>query len=96
LVRESSSRPAGQVAASLTVVYDHHAGLLEEKLTERQHSHSSIVLSVLHIHLDHGNCLEILALRGAAAGLRQFAGRLSAVEGMKRAQLVISGTGDTL
>jgi len=34
LVRESSSRPAGRVVGSLTVVYDHHVRLLEEKLYE--------------------------------------------------------------
>ena len=96
LVRESSSRPSGQVAGSLTVIYDHHVRLLEEKLTELQHAHTRIIVSVLHVHLDHDNCMEILALRGAAGDVRQFADRLSAVKGVKHAQLVICGTGDTL
>jgi CopG family nickel-responsive transcriptional regulator len=70
--------------------------LLEEKLTELQHDHTRIIVSVLHVHLDHDNCMEILALRGAAGDVRQFADRLSAVKGVKHAQLVICGTGDTL
>ena len=96
LVRESSSRPTGRVVGSLTVVYDHHVRLLEEKLTELQHNHNQIILSVLHIHLDHDNCMELIALRGASGDVQRFAGVLAATKGVKHAQLAITASYDAL
>lgn len=96
LVRESSSKPAGRVVGSLTVVYDHHVRLLEEKLTELQHHHNRVILSVLHIHLDHDNCMEVIALRGTSADVQRFADLLAATKGVKHAQLAITAGGDTL
>ena len=96
LVRETSSKPSGRVVGSLTVVYDHHVRLLEEKLTELQHTHSRLIVSVLHVHLDHDNCLELIALRGASAEVRRFADALAAIKGVKHAQLAITATSDAL
>ena len=96
LVRESSSRPAGRVVGSLTVVYDHHVRLLEEKLTEMQHHHHRLILSVLHVHLDHDNCMELIALRGASADVQRLAGLLAATKGVKHAQLAITASSDAL
>jgi CopG family nickel-responsive transcriptional regulator len=90
LVKETSSRPSGRVVGSLTVVYDHHVRQLEEKLTEMQHNHHKLILSVLHVHLDHDNCMEVLALRGASSEIQRFAGALAATKGVKHAQLAIT------
>ena len=96
LVRESSSRPTGHVVGSLTLVYDHHVRQLEEKLTEMQHNHNRLILSVLHIHLDHDNCMELIALRGSSADVQRFAGLLAATKGVKHAQLAITASSDAL
>ncbi len=96
LVRQSSSRPAGRVVGSLTVVYDHHVRLLEEKLTELQHQHHRLIVSVLHVHLDHDNCMEVLALRGASGDVQRFADLLAATKGVRHAQLAITASGDAL
>ena len=96
LVRESSSRPGGRVVGSLTLVYDHHVRMLEEKLTELQHEHHRVILSVLHVHLDHDNCMEVIALRGASADVQRFADLLGSIKGVKHAQLAITAGGDSL
>ena len=96
LVRESSARPSGRVVGSLTLVYNHHTRLLEEKLTDLQHEHNRLIVSVLHVHLDHDNCMEMLALRGPSAEVQRFADSLSAVKGVKHAQLAITASGDAL
>jgi CopG family transcriptional regulator, nickel-responsive regulator len=96
LVREESSKPTGRVVGSLTVVYDHHVRLLEEKLTELQHTHSRLIVSLLHVHLDHDHCLELIALRGASAEVRRFADTLAAIKGVKHAQLAITASSDAL
>lgn len=96
LVKESSSRPTGHVVGSLTVVYDHHVRMLEEKLTELQHNQHGLILSVLHVHLDHDNCMEVIALRGASKQIQQFADAVAATRGVKHAQLAITASGDSL
>ena len=64
--------------ASLSYVYDHHARDLAERLTALQHQHHDLVLSAMHVHLDHDNCLETLILRGATAAVSAFANALIA------------------
>jgi CopG family nickel-responsive transcriptional regulator len=96
LVRETSSKPAGRVVGSLTVVYDHHVRLLEEKLTELQHTHTRLIVSLMHVHLDHDNCLELIALRGPSAEVRRFADSLASIKGVKHAQLAITASGESL
>jgi CopG family transcriptional regulator, nickel-responsive regulator len=96
LVRETSSQPAGRVVGSLTVVYDHHVRLLEEKLTELQHTHTRLIVSLMHVHLDHDNCLEVIALRGPSGDVRRFADSLAAIKGVKHAQLAITAASDAL
>jgi CopG family nickel-responsive transcriptional regulator len=96
LVREASSQPSGRVVGSLTVVYDHHVRLLEEKLTNLQHTHSRLIVSAVHVHLDHDNCLELIALRGTSAEIRRFADQPASIKGVKQAQLAITAAGDTL
>ncbi len=64
--------------ASLSYVYDHHARDLAERLTELQHRHHHLVLSAMHVHLDHDNCLETLILRGPTQEVNAFANSLIA------------------
>ena len=96
LVRESSSRPGGRVVGSLTLVYDHHVRMLEEKLTELQHEHHRLILSVLHVHLDHDNCMEVIAVRGPSADVQRFADLIASIKGVKHAQLAITAGGEPL
>ena len=66
LVEASWQAPDSQVVGTVTLVYNHHVRLLSEKLTEFQHEHFHNVLSALHVHLDHDNCLEVILVRGKA------------------------------
>jgi CopG family nickel-responsive transcriptional regulator len=64
--------------AALSYVYNHHARDLAERLTNLQHEHHHLVLSTMHVHLDHDNCLENLMLRGATQEVARFANKLMA------------------
>lgn len=64
--------------AALSYVYDHHARDLAERLTGLQHEHHDLVLSAMHVHLDHDNCLETLILRGRTSEVTAFANALIA------------------
>src|SRR5262245_16300618 len=48
---------AKDVAASLTLVYDHHRAHLLDKMTAIQHDHWNLVVSVMHVHLTHDLCM---------------------------------------
>src|SRR4051794_29437758 len=50
--------------ASLSYVYNHHERHLADRLIETQHRHHDLVISTMHVHLDHDNCLETLVLKG--------------------------------
>lgn len=97
LVREAvtehdAHRGRQTVAGVITLVYDHHARNLQAKLTAGQHAAEGLIISVMHVHLTHHDCLETIAVRGPAAHLRRLTDRLAAVRGVKHSQLTITTT----
>ena len=96
LVRESSTvRPAGRVVGTVTLIYDHHVRLLEEKLTDLQHDHHKLILSNLHVHLDHARCMEVIALLGPSGEVQRFGEMIGAIKGVQHAQLTITAAAET-
>ena len=93
LIRErlTAEAAAGDapVAASLTLVYDHHRTRLTDRLLDVQHAHAERVVASMHVHLTHDLCLEVIALRGPAGELQRLAAELSGMKGVHQAQLVI-------
>ena len=81
---------AADVAASLTLVYDHHRSNLTDKMIEIQHAHADRVVSTMHVHLTHDLCMELIALRGPGAELQHLAAELCGLKGIHQAQLVIA------
>jgi CopG family transcriptional regulator, nickel-responsive regulator len=93
LVEETWEVGEAQVVGSITLVYDHHVRLLNEKLTDLQHEWHRSILSTLHVHLDHDHCLEVLVVRGKAAHLRKIADTLISTKGVKHGRLTITASG---
>lgn len=87
---ETVSAPNAKVVGTLTLLYDHHVRMLSEKLTEMQHEHHDAIVSTLHVHLDHHNCLEVIVLRGKAADVQAIAARLIAAKGVKQGRLMLA------
>lgn len=73
--------------AALSYVYNHHARALAERITSLQHEHHDLVLSSMHVHLDHDNCLETVMLRGGTDRIREFANALMAEPQVRHGQL---------
>jgi CopG family nickel-responsive transcriptional regulator len=71
----------------LSYVYNHHQRHLAERLTQEQHDNHDFVLSNLHVHLDHENCLEVVLMRGHTGELRSFAAQTTAQTGVRHGQL---------
>jgi CopG family nickel-responsive transcriptional regulator len=80
------------VAGSIILVYDHHKRDLQSKSTSIQHDYHDVILSVMHVHIDHHNCLETIAVMGKSAKLKELADKLIAIKGVKHGKLVITTT----
>src|SRR5207342_1670264 len=93
LVQKSWESPESNVVGTVTLVYDHHVRMLNEKLTDMQHDFHRSILSTLHVHLDHDNCLEVLVVRGKGSVVRSVADHLIAVRGVKHGKLTMTTTG---
>ena len=79
-----------EVLGSLSLVYDHHATDLTERMTQIQHRHHDLVVSVLHVHVSHDDCMEVIALRGLAREVRSLADSLLSLKGVKHGKLFIT------
>ncbi len=79
-----------EVAGAITLVYDHHKRDLLNKLADIQHDFYGIILSAQHFHLDHDNCLEIIAVRGKAFRLQSLANKLISLKGIQHGNLSIN------
>jgi CopG family nickel-responsive transcriptional regulator len=87
----------GACVANLSFVYNHHIRALAQRLTEIAHDHHDLIVSTMHVHLDHENCLESTVLKGETARVRAFADSLRAERGVTFAELNLISveTGDT-
>lgn len=83
----------GTVAGAITLVYDHHKREVVNKLLDIQHDHRGMVISAQHVHLDHDNCLEIIAVKGSANKAKTLADALKSVKGVKHATLSVTSAG---
>ena len=93
LVEKQWERPDAQVVGTVTLVYNHHVRLLNEKLTGMQHEFHHNILSTLHVHLDHDHCLEVLVVRGKAAEVKKVADALISTKGVQHGRLIITTSG---
>ena len=84
------------VVGTVTLVYDHHVRMLSEKLTNIQHDFHHNILSTLHVHLDHDNCLEVLVVKGKAKDVQKVADALISTKGVKHGRLTLTTSGADL
>ena len=75
---------------SLTLVYDHHARNLAQEMGAIQHDFHDNILSVMHLHVSHDDCMEIIALRGLVSDIVELANRLLSLKGIKNGKLFLT------
>lgn len=96
LVEEQWGKTNEKVAATVTLIYNHHTSDLSDRLTEVQHHHGNIVVATTHVHLDNDNCLEVVILRGKAQAVRALSEKLIALKGIKHGKVVFTTEGRQL
>ena len=78
------------VAGAIVIVYVHHRRELNTKLVDVQHDYHDLILSVQHVHLDHDNCLETIAVKGKARKLEELSDKIIGIKGIKHGELVMT------
>ena len=92
IIHEENADPDTEGLGTLTMVYDHHAGPLTQRLLELQHDHHHEILTTTHIHVDHQNCLEVLVLKGKTGEVQKLSDSITALKGIKHGELVLTTT----
>ncbi|HIH19520.1 MAG: hypothetical protein UW92_C0014G0014 [Candidatus Jorgensenbacteria bacterium GW2011_GWA2_45_13] len=89
LTKEEWQVGKGRRVGTVSLVYNHHAHGVLERITEIQHDSGASIISTLHVHLSHDECLEVIAVRGKAGRIQGIGDRLGAVRGVKSCKLSI-------
>ncbi|MDP8217517.1 MAG: nickel-responsive transcriptional regulator NikR [Candidatus Theseobacter exili] len=82
-----------EIVGAITFVYDHHRRDMIGKITEIQHNFHDLIISAMHVHLDHNNCVEIIAVKGSSSKVVELSNMLRAIKGVKHCTLSMSSTG---
>jgi CopG family nickel-responsive transcriptional regulator len=71
----------------ISLVYEHNQRGLVDDLAEIQHEHAGLIISSVHVHLDHGDCLETVILQGEGKTIKELAETIMALKGVKYVKL---------
>jgi CopG family transcriptional regulator, nickel-responsive regulator len=96
LVEEECSTIGCTVVGTLTIVFNHHANDLQEKLDSIQHEYYHNIISSMHVHLDAHNCLEVIVMRGEAGLIKNISNLILGTKGVKNGRLVLTTTGQNI
>ena len=96
LVKREWTGSGGDVVGAITLVYDHHKRELVNKLTDMQHNFTGLIFASQHIHIDHHNCMEIIAVKGSPAQIEGLADKMKGAKGVKYGALSMATTGKDL
>lgn len=82
--------PEQLVAGTIVMVYDHDVSELPLLLMELQHHYHHHIISTMHVHLNHDQCLEIIAVRGRLDQLRQLHSQIQVHRGVLYCELSVT------
>lgn len=85
----ATTHASGPCIAALFYIYNHEARELSRRLTRTFHDHHDLSLTSLHVHLDHGSCLEVSLLKGEMQNVRAFADKVIAERGVRHGQVIV-------
>lgn len=96
LVEDECASPGIEVMGTLTIVFDHHAADLQEKLHSIQHDCFESIVSSMHVHVDEHTCLEVIVIRGETGLVQDIANLILGTKGVQNGRLVLTTTGQRL
>lgn len=75
--------------AALVYVYDHESRELSKRLTRTFHDEHNMTLASLHVHLDHGSCMEVSMLKGGTDEIGRLAEQVITERGVRYGKLIM-------
>ena len=96
IVEDEWEKSRGEVIGVLVIVFDHHKRELSSQMLQREHKRSGEIMTTLHLHLDHHNCLEVKVIKGKPSEVKNFANELIALKGVKYGRLIPATVGKNL
>lgn len=79
----------GECVAVVAYAFDHKTRALSNRMVEHQHEHTSLVISSMHVHLNHDKCVEAVVMRGKMCQVRHLAETLIAETGVENGSISI-------
>lgn len=96
LVNDELEDPSADIVGSITIIYDHHASDISYKVEDVQHCYPDQIISSMHVHLDHHNCLQVIAVKGECRIVKELADCLFGIRGIKHGKLTVASTSGRL
>jgi len=96
LIEQEWAAPEGETVATVLLVYEHETMELSQRLTRLEHEEFHCIVSSMHVHMDHENCLEILVLRGPGRKIQKLGERLISTRGVKQGRFIPGTLGSRL
>ncbi|MCZ8519967.1 MULTISPECIES: nickel-responsive transcriptional regulator NikR [Paenibacillus] len=90
LLEPSALQGTQAVAGTIVMVYDHHMTDLPLVLMELQHDYHHDIISTMHVHLNHDQCMEVIVVRGVLSRLRELHQRIQVQKGVLYAELSVT------
>lgn len=78
------------MSGTINLVYDYRKRNLQPRLMAIQHKYYMMVVTSLHVHLEHHHYLEVLLVQGPPRELRQLADELATCKGVKYCKLQLA------
>ena len=89
LSKEELVKGRGARIGAISIVYDHHTHRVLERITDIQHDSGANIISTMHVHLTHEECLEVIAVKGNAKQIQKIVNCLASVRGVKSCKLSV-------
>ncbi len=93
IVRELLNREAQALNPKLpaigvvSYVFNHHERQLSARLAEQQHEHTHSVISTMHVHLNHDECVESVVVKGTLEDIQAVAEGIITAPGVRHGHL---------
>ena len=90
LIEPTMLQQTQTVAGTIVIVYDHAFNGLAAYLMELQHHFHHEIISTMHVHLNHAQCLEVLVVRGVYRKLNELCQQIQVQKGVFYAELSVT------
>jgi len=78
------------IVATITGLYD--KSINKDVLARLQHDYDDMIRTLLHVHLDEVNCLEVMVVKGNVNILNELLIKLRSMKGMKELKYCITSS----